>query len=176
MAEAIDMGAADPAWVAASLSHIIKNLRQQDRDEINAMHGQAPELVIPQSVLLSSHGWIIVHQGEPVAVFGAAPSPLSGVGIVWMLGTDGLLSCGHTVGRQTRQHLDAMHTRYPLLWNYIDARNSVSMRWLEWGGFELLGDHLAPTGHLFHIFARSRHCQKNAAPAAYKEPSLSFPG
>lgn len=158
MAEAINLEGADPSWVASSISHIARHLRDQDRAELEAMHGGSPELILPQSVLLSSHGWLAVDRGEPIAVFGAAPSPLPGVGIVWMLGTDGVARAGRSIARQTAPLLDEMHTAYPVLWNYIDARNSVSLRWLRWVGFELLGDHRSPSGHLFHIFARSRPC------------------
>lgn len=157
MAQAIDCGTADPSWVAASVAHIASHLRQQDRDELEAMHGGIPELVLPQSLLLSSHGWIIVSQDEPVGIFGAAPSPLPGVGVAWMLGTDGLLREPRSVARQTAHYVEALHKDYPVLWNYIDTRNTVSMRWLRWGGFKLLGDHRAPSGHLFHLFARSSH-------------------
>lgn len=110
--------------------------------------------ILAQSVLLSTHGWLVFSDGEPIAVMGAAPSALPGVGIAWMLGTPGILRVGRTVARQTAQYLDAMHTAYPVLWNYIDARNTVSMKWLRWVGFELLGDRTAPSGHQFHIFAR----------------------
>lgn len=156
MVEVIELEGADPEWVASSLSHIIQSLRDQDRAELEAMHGQPPELIIPLSVALSSHGWIAVDDGTPFAVFGAAPSALPGIGVVWMLGTDGVARAGHSVGRLTAPHLEAMHTRYPVLFNYIDSRNSVSMRWLRWAGFELHGDHTTPSGHIFHIFARSR--------------------
>lgn len=157
MATAIDCGAADPAWVAASVAHIGHYMRQQDLDELASMHDIAPELVLSQSLLLSSHAWIAEHKGEPVAIFGAAPSPLPGVGIVWLLGTDKITEAGRSIARQTPHYVEQMQRAYPVLWNYIDARNSVSMRWLRWGGFKLVGDYTSPKGHPFHIFARTAH-------------------
>lgn len=155
MLDVHNVAGADPSWVASSLAHIGHYLRQQDRDEIEAMHGGTPELVLPQSLLLSSHAWIVEFQGEAIAVFGAAPSPLPGVGIVWLLGTDKIAAAGRSFARKTPHYVELMQQAYPVLWNYIDTRNTVSMRWLRWGGFELKDDHLSSSGHLFHIFARS---------------------
>jgi hypothetical protein len=150
------MEGADPDWIASSVAHVARHMRAQDLAEIEAMHGGEPHEVLAQSVALSSIGWIIHAGDEPVAVFGAAPSALPEVGIVWLLGTDHLVKQAHSFARQTPLYIDQMLTRFPILWNYIDSRNTVSMKWLSWGGFELLGDHRSPSGHLFHIFARSR--------------------
>ncbi|WJY17675.1 hypothetical protein QQS45_08440 [Alteriqipengyuania flavescens] len=157
MATAHDLADLPAAEAAAALSHIARNLRQQDRDEIEAMHGIAPELVLPQSVLLSSHGWLIEARGKPAGVFGAAPSLLPGVGVAWLLGTDDLAADGLSVARQTPRFVQVMQDAYGVLWNYVDIRNTVSRRWLEWGGFTARADHLTPSGHLFQIYARSGH-------------------
>jgi hypothetical protein len=89
-------------------------------------------------------------------MFGAAPHPLPGVGVVWMLGTDGILKNSFGIARATRRYFDTLNDAYFVLWNYIDARNVVSLRWLRWGGFKLLKD-VAFGPHQFHIFARTNH-------------------
>ncbi|MBF7012541.1 hypothetical protein QUC32_23110 [Novosphingobium resinovorum] len=160
MVHPLNVGEVEPARLASLLAHIAANLRDQDRLEMDAMHGLAPELVIPQAVLMSSHCWLAMDGEEPIAVFGAAPMALPGIGSVWFLGTDGVARCGRSVARQTVPLLDVMQETYSVLWNHIDARNTVSLRWLRWCGFRLLGEHHPPSGHLFHLFARS------AAPCA----------
>ncbi|MGH6746392.1 hypothetical protein [Novosphingobium sp.] len=155
MVQSINVAEADPRWIASSLAHLIKNLRDQDRAEMEAMHGLPPELVLPQALIVSSHCWIAVEGGEPFAIYGAAPTALPGVGSIWFLGTDGVTRYGRSVARRTVPMIQKMHETYPVLWNHIDTRNTVSMRWLRWSGFKLLGDHTAPSGHLFHLFARS---------------------
>jgi hypothetical protein len=73
-----------------------------------------------------------------------------------MLGSDAIQAEALGIARRTRRYFDELNEPYPILWNYIDDRNKVSMKWLEWGGFKLL----APAdfgGHLFHIFARTTH-------------------
>ncbi|MNF12754.1 hypothetical protein D3C80_2143590 [compost metagenome] len=41
--------------------------------------------------------------------------------------------------------------RYSVLRNFVDARNTVSIRWLEWLGFRLL-EPVDIGGHQFRLF------------------------
>lgn len=155
------MEGADPEWIASSVHHVAQHMRAQDVAEIAAMHpGEDPYEVLRLSVSLSTCGWIILAGDEPVAIFGAAPTALPGIGCVWLLGTDNLVRQAHSFARQTPFYVDLMHENYPILFNHIDSRNTVSMRWLKWGGFGLMGDHRSPSGCLFHTFARSQHVRR----------------
>jgi hypothetical protein len=152
-----DLREVDPDTLGSWVDHIADNMRAEDRDEVAAMQSGVTVLdALRQSVSLSSHGFSIMDRaGEPVAIFGAAPHPLPGVGVVWMLGTDGIRREAQGIARNTRPYLDVLNEAYPILWNYIDDRNKVSLRWLKWGGFELIGHHEF-SGHPFHTFARTR--------------------
>lgn len=152
-----DLHHVDPDTAGAWADHIAQNLRHQDLEEIEAMASVPPAEALQVSLALSTHGYCILDRtGEPCAMFGAAPHPLPGVGVMWMLGTDGIRREAHSIARQSRQYFDIVNSAYSILWNYIDARNTVSKRWLRWGGFELLRD-VEFGGHPFHIFARSHH-------------------
>lgn len=142
------------AW----LTDIANNMRQADIDEVAASSGMTPAEAMKVSAQLSSHAWVIATTtGEAIAAFGAVPhSVLPGVGIVWMLGTDGIKTEGFGIARRTRRYFDELNAAYGLLWNYIDARNDTSMRWLKWGGFRLLEPHRFG-GHLFYTFARTNY-------------------
>lgn len=139
------------------LAHIAENLRQSDRIEVEASSGLDPLEALQFSWAVSSHGWFIMDRaGEPVAVFGAAPMVAPGAGLVWMLGTDGIIREAVGIARATRPYVERMMADYALLWNHVDVRNYVSARWLQWAGFKLLST--APHGRLgepFHLFARS---------------------
>jgi hypothetical protein len=151
------MEGADPEWIASSVAHVAQNMRAQDVAEVAAMHpGEDPYSILALSVSLSTCGWIIPAGDEPVAIFGAAPTALPEIGCVWLLGTDKLVRQAHSFARQTPFYIDQMLAHHPGLFNHIDSRNTVSVWWLKWGGFTLLGDHRAPSGHLFHTFAKSR--------------------
>lgn len=148
-----------PADVAeAWADHIADHLRDSDVEEVAASSGLSPHSALHTSLALSTHAYCIESDRVgPVALFGAAPHPLPEVGIAWMLGTDGIRLEARHIARHTRRYLDELNAAYPILWNYIDARNELSMRWLRWGGFELLGDHrVGPEGLLFHTFARTQ--------------------
>lgn len=151
-----DLREVDPDTLGSWLDHVAINLRSEDRDEVAAMGSASNEReALGLSVGLSSHGFAILDRvGEPAAVFGAAPHPLPGVGVVWMLGTEGINREAISIARQTRPYFDVLNEAYPILWNYIDDRNKVSLRWLKWGGFDLIGHHEF-SGHTFHIFART---------------------
>jgi hypothetical protein len=141
------------AWIET----IASNLRQGDLDEIAAMSQLAPHDALRTSVDISTHGYVVISQEcGPIAIFGAAPHPLPGVGIVWMLGTDGIRKEAFSIAKATRRYFTELNEAYPILWNYIDDRNDVSLRWLRWGGFKLLGA-TEFQGHPFHIFARTLH-------------------
>jgi hypothetical protein len=156
MIQVHDLRHVDTDVVEAWADHVAAHLRQCDLDEVAAMTGLEPEDAMRSSLALSTHAFAVVsHQGgAPIAIFGAAPHPLPGVGIVWMLGTDDIRKEAYSIAKATRRYFDELNAAYWMLWNFIDARNTVSLRWLRWGGFKLLGDHDF-NGHRFHTFART---------------------
>ena len=40
--------------------------------------------------------------------------------------------------RQSRIELKKVHKEFPVLFNYIDARNTVHLRWLKFMGFTII--------------------------------------
>src|SRR3546814_9231498 len=106
-------------------------MRQSDVDEVKASSALSPEDALIASYRVSTHAYLVLSTadgGTPVAAFGAAPHPLPGVGVVWMLGTDGIKSEGYSIAKATRRYFDELNAAYHILWNYIDARNTTSMR------------------------------------------------
>lgn len=85
---------------------------------------------------LSTSSYLILDRtGLPVAIFGVAPHAHDGMGIAWMLGTDGVIREAYSIAKLTRRWVQELHNDYPLLWANVDARNDVSMSWLERAGF-----------------------------------------
>jgi hypothetical protein len=153
-----DLRHTDTAVAEAWLEHIADNLRSSDLDEIAAMSGLPPREAVSTSVAVSSHAYVVTgRDNEAVAVFGAAPHQLPGVGIVWMVGTPGIDREALAIGRATKGAFQLLNDAYPFaLWNLIDDRNHLSRRWLAWGGFKeiekvTLGDEQLP----FTLFART---------------------
>lgn len=143
--------------VGAWARHVALHLRDQDRDEVAASSGSDPRSAVALSIMMSSRAFAVLDDDVPVCLFGAAPHPLPGVGVAWLLGTEGLYPNALKIARGSRRYLDELHQQYNLLWNYVDERNTVSVRWLRWMGFKALSLKQTASGHPFRIFARTAH-------------------
>lgn len=136
--------------------HVAENLRDQDAAEVEASSGSDPRSAVALSILMSARAWAVLDRdGVPVCLFGAAPHPLPGVGVAWLLGTDGLYTEALPIARGSKQYVEELHRQFPLLWNYVDERNTLSVRWLRWMGFKAHGVKETASGHPFRIFART---------------------
>lgn len=115
-------------------------LRQVDRREIQAATGEEPVLMLRQGISWSDPCYTIMTvTDQPVAMFGVVPdSHTPDLGRIWLLGSDELVGYSHTFLRHSRKWIEKLHERYFTLWNYVDARNEVHIRWLKWCGFILL--------------------------------------
>lgn len=158
MIQVHDLRLVSPDRAEAWADHIGANMRQSDIEEVRASSALDPSEALKESLKLSSIAFCVESDTHgPCAMFGAAPGGLPGLGVVWMLGTEGIRAEGYSIAKETRRYFDELNAEYPALWNYIDGRNSLSMRWLRWGGFELLREHPdhGPEGRTFYTFART---------------------
>lgn len=132
---------------------LLANMRQPDRDEVEAA-GQDVENGVISSVQMSAMCWAAEINGRLACLFGVAPiSLLGGVGAPWLLGTDVLDRHPRALIRNTGPYLDAMRSAFPHLVNYVDARNTRSIRWLKALGFRFQpAQPYGPRGFAFHRF------------------------
>jgi len=139
--------------------YIAKNLRQADRMECDASAGMPPEQVLPQSVGAGRDVWTF-HRGDglPVGVFGADPTPIAEVGIVWMVSTDVVTQHKREFLTRCRPLVLALNEQYPIITNMVDARNTLHHRWLKWLGFSFLRriEHWGARSVPFYEFARMK--------------------
>lgn len=157
MATAIDTRNVPQETLVEAISFIAENLREADRDELSASVGGHPEVALFDSVDNSVRTFLILDRTSlPIGIFGVAAGPTPGLGVVWMMGTDGVLEEALSVARQTRRYVEELHELFPILWNYVDARNELSLKWLEWAGFDITDAHPnhGPEGRLFYEFSR----------------------
>lgn len=83
-------------------------------------------------------------------------------GRIWLLGTDDLVEDSLNRVRFLREaghHLSSVAQRYQVLFNFMDARNVVHRRWLEWMGFTFIAEHSnhGAEGRLFLEFCKVNH-------------------
>lgn len=128
-------------------------MRYADRQECRAAVGMSPELALLFSVQSSTEAYTLVSPGgDPVGICGLSAGHGEGDRMIWLLATDGLLSHSRLFLEESREWVEE-HARRYLLWNYVDARNAVHIRWLKWLGAEFHGTKTSPhTGtNLIHF-------------------------
>ena len=113
-------------------------LRQPDLDEIQAAVGIPPEESLYESIKLSREKYSVwsLDESEIYGTFGVVPVPKSKGGIVWFLGSDDLFDNSKvSFLRNSHFWVDKMMEKYEILFNSVDCRNTVHIRWLKWLGF-----------------------------------------
>jgi len=150
--------------VVADIAWIADRMRAADVAEVKANSGLEPRVGLLHSYIKGKPCITMVSsQGEPLAMGGVVPDELnSRVGQIWLLGTDALVE--NTTNRMRflrgcRSWVNAMHREYDVLWNYMDARNAVHRRWVEWMGFTFIAKRpdWGVEGRLFLEFCKVNH-------------------
>lgn len=131
---------------------IVPYLRRADVDEIWASCGLRPEIAVAYSVAMSNPGWAVELAGRPVAVFGAQ-TVSGGVGVPWLVGTGDIEEHPIHFYRISKKLVAEMKERFNYMENWTDARNVLSIRWLEWSGFTVEpSEPWGAAGLQFHRF------------------------
>lgn len=142
--------------VTASPSHIEAidaSARQADRDELWASSFSTVEEVLWRGLRYSTDCWTVLFDDLPVAMAGVVPiSLMGGKGVPWMVATVDVESHPAKFARLSKQYVAKMLQRYSHLINFVDDRNKLAIRYLEWLGFEMYEP--APHGALALPFRR----------------------
>lgn len=123
---------------------VADTMRAEDIAEVKAQSGNTPRQALlfcffaskPCMTMVSRHGhlmgmWGVVPEGEMS-------------GRIWMLGSQAMLddvSDRRVFLRESIKVLSRLHGQYPVLFNQVDARNKVHVRWLQWMGFTFIQEH-----------------------------------
>lgn len=119
-------------------SLLTTGLRPADLLEIRES-GNTPMEALQVGFVKSQPCYTATVDGKPVAMFGVAPATHEpGVGVVWLLGTEGLLPEKFGFLRLSRPWLDRLGESYRLLGNRVHQDNLVHIQWLSWLGFTFL--------------------------------------
>ncbi|MBU4566996.1 MAG: DUF2833 domain-containing protein [Proteobacteria bacterium] len=117
-------------------------LRQADLDEIEARSGREPINVLLEGITYSAvPAAVIGDKEEVIALFGVTPTPMAGVGAIWLLGSDGLWTYRWQFLKESRQWVEDLNKAWPVLWNLVYAENELHIKWLKWLGFEFVKLH-----------------------------------
>lgn len=133
-------------------------MRKQDALEVWHSHGLSPlealRFSFDESIESNS---IIDDDGQVIGMFGVSEvAPI--VGVPWLLASDRLKAVQREFLPESEKWVQRINERYDLLYNYVYAGNTVSIRWLKWLGFSFvreIPDHgVHPT--TFIEFARHK--------------------
>lgn len=120
---------------AARLAHTMRPL---DYDEMVAASGPDVEQSLFDALRVSTHAWAADYKGELLALFGFAPyGLLSDTAAPWCIATPELTRVPGMLARSAARYFASVRLLYPRLVNYVDARNTPSIRWLKAMGFEV---------------------------------------
>jgi hypothetical protein len=118
---------------------IVPYLRQADVDELRDGFGVSPAWGVAYSIAGSRPGFTALADGKPAVLFGVGPTLEKGAGVPWLVATPEIERHPVTFYRASRRIFPKLAERYERLVNWVDARNTLSLRWLAWLGFETEG-------------------------------------
>lgn len=158
-ARAVPITALPEDTLEEAVGFVVENLRVGDLDEVRASIPGDPAEAVRTSVAVSERAWLMIDRtGLPVGLCGVAAAGVPGVGLPWMIGTEGLEDERLALARQTAGIVAEMHEGFPVLTNFVDARNDAAIDWLLWAGFHLIDadPRYGPEERLFLQFSKSR--------------------
>lgn len=117
---------------------IANNLRESDKLEVWSSDHLTPYQAVSISFNNSAACWTVISNEKPVAMFGVCPITWAGKeAYVWLLATKEFCSISGKFLKRSRGFVKLMLDCYPYLHNYVDCRNTQSIKWLEFCGAKL---------------------------------------
>lgn len=128
---------------------MLPTIRQPDIDELAAL-GVTPEMCMRGGMTHSEHSFSIFIHGKPAGIFGAVEHESHTV--PWAVFTTAIDEHPMPFLRASQRYVDSLPG---YLENYVDARNTLTIKWLKWLGFNIDPPRpLGIRGELFHRFWR----------------------
>ena len=150
-------------WRKSILSDVVElaaNMRQEDKEEVLAYSGSSPQEALFYCFFNSKPCMTMVgRKGNLMGMYGVVPcSPK--VGRIWMLGHKTMINDYKDVRdclKYSPIELQKFHCNYPLLYNYVDERNTTHIKWIKWMGFSIIKKHatFGAAGIPFYEFVKN---------------------
>ena len=130
--------------------HVARHLREEDRREVVEGHGVEPTIAIPLGSLRGFCVYFTVPDGRIAGLAGIEED-----GRIWMLCTPAIHDHPIWFARACKRFIDAREE--PILWNWVDKRNTVHIKLLRFLGFKFLREeNFGPNNLPFINFCRVR--------------------
>ena len=120
------------------IKYLAPRLRKEDKQEILAGSGLIPYEALLKGYLENVIVFTIVNtKNKPVGIFGVNDCG-NGLGAIWLVATNDLSTVQISFLRQCREVVKVFNNKYKILWNFVDCRNSLHIKWLKWCGFKFI--------------------------------------
>ena len=120
------------------IKYLAQRLRYEDKQEIIASTGLKPYEALLKGYLENVIVFTIVNtKNKPVGIFGVNDCG-NGLGAIWLVATNDLSTVQISFLRQCREVVKVFNNKYKILWNFVDCRNSLHIKWLKWCGFKFI--------------------------------------
>ncbi|MBR0568373.1 hypothetical protein J5J83_19805 [Azoarcus sp. L1K30] len=120
------------------IEFVSTHLREADRLELSLSRPDvSPVQTVMESVLMSRWCCSARIDEVPSLLFGVCDSAVKGVGIPWMVSTDGISRIKRPFVKRCTIVVDRMRNDFRTLYNRVHRENAIAIRWLEWLGFEV---------------------------------------
>lgn len=126
---------------AEDLEYLAENLREEDLREINTVSPGSDTLrLLIESAESSDRCFVVRKDGVPVVIFGSkGTEDVLSIGAqaadIWLLGTDAIKLNKTSFLKLSRKVIQEISEDVDYLWNIVDPRNELHIRWLQWLGF-----------------------------------------
>lgn len=154
--------AANSYW----LNRIAMDIRPADLRELLTVKPETSKTVsgianaLLDGVRMSAQrGVLVARDGdldEPLLVYGVSPSEdQKGLGVCWMMGTTHIPRHARGIISFARGEIASWLKEYRGVYNFVDTRNTVHVRWLKFMGFSF-GGTMPVNGVDFRLFYKTR--------------------
>jgi hypothetical protein len=120
--------------ILTDVDYLAPRLRVEDKREILDSVGLNPYQALANGYNSSEICLTIIDTKDiPVGMFGVGET-----GIIWLLATPEIHRIRFSFLRESRKVVNLLNHKYKILWNFVDCRNELHLRWLKWCGFKFL--------------------------------------
>lgn len=116
--------------------YLAPSLRDSDRQEVAATHVNV-EHAVRFAIQFSPICDIAELNGLPAVVLGCGERDGGAVGVPWLLATNAVRPLPGALTKLGQAYVKRFLARWPTLMNHVDARNTASIEWLRFLGFEI---------------------------------------
>jgi len=139
------------------INELSENIRDADKEEVIAKTGKQDfKKVIVQGWLMADTCKTVLVDNKVAFVYGIVESDHKDIGSPFMLATPLVSKIKIPLIRNCRQRVYEMEQKYKMLFNYIDSRNDLHLRFIKWCGFEIINEKIFNNVKFYGFFKGER--------------------